>query len=132
MGGRRVTAVATSAKEMRVLPEGGMPCLTPSGLLDFHHVFDRADGVTALAGFGRFVGHRHSLPARSLINAFARHLLDEKIREGPDQRIDAIGGISCIGAIEIRSEGTHRLRAQGTRRHDESCFARRAQRRVPL
>jgi GAF domain-containing protein len=90
-GGRRVTAVATSAKEVRVPPEGGIPCSAPPGLLHFHHVFDRADGVAGLAGLRRFVDQRLGLPARPFINAFVRHLLDHKGRERPHQRIYPVG-----------------------------------------
>src|SRR5437762_5902409 len=32
------------ANGVRVPPDWGMPCSAPPGLLDFHHVFDRADG----------------------------------------------------------------------------------------
>ena len=69
-GSRRVTAVATSANGVRVPPEGGMPCSAPPGLLDFHHVFDRADGVARFARLGRILDQRLGLPPRPLIDTF--------------------------------------------------------------
>ena len=104
MGGRRVTAVATSAKEMSVPPEGGTPCLTPPGLLDFHHVFDRADGIARFAGLGRFLDQRLGLPARPFVNAFVSHLLDKEVGERPHESIDAIRRKPCAGPVEVRGE----------------------------
>ena len=83
-------------------------CSAPPGLLDFHHVFDRADGVARLAGFGRFFDRCLGLPARLFVNALRWPSCSTRRSVNAQTRASTRSGeIPCRGAIKIGRKAAH-------------------------